>query len=464
MERKIEIFYIYGMLYIVLFFSLMFIACGEVSEPERSEHEQELLDNYQLLKAYFYHPERIKEFYEYRGLNEVDSMYSSLNDYLKGARYTKYYPPDTSEEVFENIVNSERYYSFGFERGLHIDTVIVDDEEIVRYTLVVTDVYPYSPANSAGLKKYDRLLSANGEPLTGITDTNIIKIYLRSDTLFQDTTVFEVLRGTETRILSAMIKEEVPQPTVYLDSIIGIPYMYITRFTRKTNNPDGTYREFKEYLNEIRGAKTAIIDLRHNGGGDIEHCTAMAAELVPLNNELVYDVVHQNRNGKNVIDTVHYFAKNYLYLMGGEGAGIGTKWIILMSEWSASCSERFIAAVKHNRPETVLIGENSYGKGIGQVFGFTPAGGLAYITSLQSYYPDGRTFHLDGIPPEIPVPLNSPSATYIAAIQEAAWRLGEPGIALAKRSFAPAQLENLPPMRKSEKPDLGMHYLLHEWK
>ena len=444
---------------LTLLSSLLLVACGE---KELFSEDQELYYNYQLLKAYFYHPERIKEYSKYEGLTEVDSMYSSLNDYLGGWRYTRYYKPDTSGDVLNNIVNSERYYSFGFERGVDRDTLTVDDEIVISYNLIVTDVYPFSPATEATLKKHDRLLSANGIPLTGITDTAIVRAYLRSDSLFEDLTVFEVLRGTEPLTLPAMQKREVPVPTVFLDSLIGIPYIYITEFTQRTNNPYGTYYEFKKYLDDISGAKTAIIDLRYNLGGDIGHCSAMAAELVPLNSELIHDERHYNREGKNVVDMIPYSARDYL---SSQGSGIGINWIILMNRWSASCSERFIAAVKYNRPEIVLIGENSYGKGIGQVYLTTYLDGLASITFLQSFYPDGKTFHEIGIPPDpgYNVAIDAPSADYIAAIEKAAQSFG-PGLASAKRSFTSVQSENLPPVRKSKKTNLGMYYLLHQWE
>ncbi len=463
------------MLYIILLSSLMFIACGELDSGQEhsrgqdlpidsdrfnklSDDERELLHNYLLLKALFYHPERIKNYSEYKDLTEVDAMYSSLNDYLKGGRYTRYYTPDIAEQIFSNIQNSEKYYSFGFERGVKRDTV----DGVIYYNLIVTYVYPFSPATDAGLKKHDILLSANDTSLTGMTDTDLVLEYIMSDSLFANTTVFEVLRGTERLPLLAMQKEEVPVPTVYLDSLNGIPYISVTEFTQVTNNPKGTYYEFKEYLEEIKGAKTAIIDLRENGGGSIDHCTAMAAELVPLNKELVYDMQHTNISAitdtnYNIIIKMPYFARNYL---DSDGAGIGINWIILMSEGSASCSERFIAAVKYNRPETVLIGENTFGKGIGQSYGFTYLDGLFSITSLQSFYPNGQTFHEVGILPDISVDPFS-NEVYYAAIEAA---LGFPGTALAKRSLASIKPETLPQARKSKKTDLGMYHLLHQGK
>jgi len=416
--------------FIILFFPLLLIACGSLSD-ELSDNEQELNYNYQLLKAYFYHPERIKEYSKYEKMREVDSMYSDLKDYFNGVRYTRYYKPDTSEEVIENIENSEKYYSFGFER------ILKDD------ALIVTAVYPISPAASAGLRKYDTLLFANNVSLIGENAAG----YLNSDSLFENPTVFKVLRGTDILLLPSMQKQEISRPTVYLDSLNGIPFITVTEFTVRTNNPEGTYAEFKEYLKEINGAKTAIVDVRNNPGGNINHCTAMAAELAPFNSELVYDIMHTRRNGKNVIDTTHYFVKDFLK---SEGAGVNIKWIILMNGWSASCSERFAAAVKYSRPETALIGQRSYGKGIGQIYTKTYLGGLAYITAIQSYYPSGETFHEVGVVPNIPTENNN-NAVYIAAIEAAQH------FSLAKRLPAPVQLRALPPSYKSREIDLGMY-------
>ncbi|MDR2731974.1 MAG: hypothetical protein LBB36_02015 [Fibromonadaceae bacterium] len=430
---------------IILLFPLLFLACGELGQS--SEEDKELHYNYLLLNAYFYHPERIKPYTKYQGM-EVDSMYSSLKDYFKGNRYTIYYPPDTSKQVLDDIENTPKYYSFGFVRYLYDDTLHVDA------------VYPISPAAGAGLEKRDKLLFANDIPLTGST----AGYYEYTDTLFAASTVFTVLRGEEILILPVMQKEEVPVPTVYLDSLYGIPLISITEFTRNTNDPNGTYAEFKKALQSIKGAKAAIIDVRYNPGGSIYHCTAMAAELAPsLNSELVYDVEHNYDSKKgNVIDTVHYFARRYLSSIG-DGADI--KWIIIQNKWSASCAERFTAAVKSSRPETVIIGQASYGKGVGQVYTVTPhLGGLAKITSIQTYYPNGKTFHEIGVVPDVPTEEGDINALRSAAI-EAAQKF-DPGV-LAKRSPTLLQLEIPLPEHSPRKTDLGAYKvvdLLHQWE
>jgi len=444
------------MFFIILLFPLLFLACGEAELVihEGDDNERELNHNYWLLRAYFYHPERIKQYEEYSGW-EIDSMYKSLKDYFCGAnykgncgsRYTFYLPPEKSDEKISQIENTKKYYSFGFER-------IKNRSED---TLIVSAVYPISPAFAAGLKKRDILLSANGISLIGAAAA----AYLENDNRFEDLTAFRVLRNGEVLTLPAMQKADVQKPTVYLDSLLNIPYIRVTEYKVNTNNPNGTYAEFKKIMEEIKGAKTAIMDLRDNGGGNIGHCTKMAAELVPLNNELIYDEQHyyDNKRG-NVVDITHEYARDYLRQ---EGSGVNIKWIILINGKSASCSERFLAAVKYNRPETFIIGQTSYGKGIGQVYTKTYLGGLAYITCLQTYYPNGDTFHNIGIKPDKETAPEDTTALRDAIIKAVN------NFSLAKRSYIPTDAVTLPPERQADDMELGAYRrietpLFHQWE
>jgi len=422
---------------VLLFCVLLVFACGEVGETAMKipKEEQELYQNYLLLKSYFYHPERIKQYEEYRGM-EIDSMYSSLNDYLRGHRYTKYFEPTKADDVLDYLQNSEHYYSFGFERILKEDT------------LIVTAVYPNSPAASGGLRKRDRLLFADDVPLIG----EDAKRYEGSDTLFNANTVFKVLRDNDILSLPAMQKAEVLSSTVFLDTLYGVPFISVTEFTTNTNNPSGTYQEFKDVLQKIKGAKSAIIDMRGNPGGSVLHCTKMAAELSPPNKEMIYDILHYPYRNRNIIDTAHYFAKDFL---NKPGDGLEIKWIVMIDGNSASCAERFAVALKSARPETIFIGKTTYGKGIGQRYIKTPLGGLAGITSLQSYYPNGETFHEIGIEPNID------ANPYSDEIYELALQAAQSfGFGLAKRS-ANLGTDTLPARHASGKTDLGAYELLH---
>jgi C-terminal processing protease CtpA/Prc len=164
---------------------------------------------------------------------------------------------------------------------------------------------------------------------------------------------------------------------------------------------------------------------------------------------MIYDILHYPWRNRNVIDTVHYFAKDFLNI----GNGIDIKWVIMIDGNSASCAERFVAALKSTRPETIFIGQNTYGKGIGQSYIETPLGGLAGITSLQSYYPDGTTFHEIGVEPKIDANPNSIEIYEVALQKAQSFEFG-----LAKRSTS---LGILPPRHATRKTDLGAYELLH---
>ncbi|MDR0515712.1 MAG: PDZ domain-containing protein [Fibromonadaceae bacterium] len=420
--------------YLFLFFALTLLAC---SSSKDSDDNREREHNYRLLKAYFYKPELIKKYSSYEGM-EIDAMYETLHDTLGGWRYTRYHKPDIAQQVIDDTENSDKYYSFGFERKLESDT------------LVVNAVYPNSPANSAGLKKHDKLLFANDQSLTGETAV----AYEESDSVFSANVTFKVLRGEENLTLDAMQKMEVLKPTVYLDSINDVPLIRVTEFTKNTNDPNGTYQEFKNALRKIQGAKTAIIDLRRNPGGSIHHCTAMAAELALPEKELVYDIVHYyDRTRGNVIDTAHYYAKDF---SERNGYGVDIKWILLISRFSASCAERFAAAVKASRPESKLIGGVTYGKGIGQYYITTYLKGVAFITAIETFYPNGEPFHRIGVKPDIKIDSIFGQEIYLAAL-DAAQDFG-----LAKR--LPIVLKKLPPERSVRKmePKAYKEILLHE--
>jgi C-terminal processing protease CtpA/Prc len=411
--------------------STILFACSEWTQTP--DDEIELHYNYLMLKAYSYKRDSLKDFSEYEGM-EVDDMYKSLNDTLKKGRYTFYEPPSKADEVIDRIENTERYYSFGFERDVENDT------------LIVSAVYPISPAAEAGLQKHDKLLMANS---TSITNENA-ELYLKNDDPFEKSTVLKVMRNQNIIDLPAMQKRDVKVPTVFLDSLANIPYITITEFTVSTNNPNGTYAEFMKYLNEIKGANAAIINLRSNGGGNTWHCTAMASELAQNNNEMLYDVAYTyDKKRGYVIDTTHYFAKDFLENRKGEGANI-KKWIILINKGSASCSERFTAAVKNIHPETIIIGELSYGKGIGQMYTKTYLGGLAYITSKQTFYGNGETYHRNGITPDI-------NATSDEEIYEAIAAQVSTSSLAAKRLSISSKQGTLPPEYKTREILLGAH-------
>lgn len=202
--------------------------------------------------------------------------------------------------------------------------------------------------------------------------------------------------------------------SVFLDSLANVPFITVTGFLEITNKSGGTYQEFKDILQEIKGAKAAIIDLRSNPGGTLSHCGKMSAELSPFDKEMFY----ARERYYDTWQTEHYFPKDFLK---SAGDGLETKWIFLTDSMTASASEIFISAVKSTRPEdVVVIGGTTYGKAIGQYYFSTLENGIAGVTAMRFFYPNGDTYNEIGIIPDVEINPKDTIVLYEAALNAAA--------------------------------------------
>ncbi|NMA93894.1 MAG: S41 family peptidase, partial [Clostridiales bacterium] len=80
------------------------------------------------------------------------------------------------------------------------------------------------------------------------------------------------------------------------------------------------------------------------------------------------------------------------------------KYVVLINEGSASSSEILAAGIKDNS-EGLLIGTQSYGKGIIQSIEQLKDGSAVKLTTMQYFSPSGEVIHGVGISPDIVVEL-----------------------------------------------------------
>jgi len=78
--------------------------------------------------------------------------------------------------------------------------------------------------------------------------------------------------------------------------------------------------------------------------------------------------------------------------------------VILVNGHSASASEVLTGALKYYGLATI-VGEKTYGKGVGQVTKSLQAGGILVVTSFYWFLPDGQSIHKIGIMPDEEVKL-----------------------------------------------------------
>ncbi|MEL7601648.1 MAG: S41 family peptidase [Bacillota bacterium] len=246
----------------------------------------------------------------------------------------------------------------------------------------VLKVYDDSPAEEAGLKVGDVLLSVDGTALKGLTMEEVEALFSGKDgTTLQVT----LLRGGKEQTLPVTRGAGVTHRVSYrlLEQRTG--YIRIDKFT-------GTAaEEFKEALRDLtdRGMRSLVIDLRDNPGGELAQVTEIADAL------LGEGVIVTVRGGGETEDVYRSDTKS-----------VRVPLAVIVNGNSASASEILAGAVQDS-DSGVIVGEKTYGKGVVQTtMQLKSNGGWIKLTTAAYYTPSGRNVDGVGIEPDISVELD----------------------------------------------------------
>jgi C-terminal peptidase prc len=157
-------------------------------------------------------------------------------------------------------------------------------------------------------------------------------------------------------------------------------YFHITNFTIDSEN------FVKSNMPLMKKYKYLIMDFRDNPGGDSYVMNRLADLFLPKGSILSTDRMR--------ITDWTYKAKSNKDLKY-------QKIIILQNKNSASASENFITALKDNLDNVTLMGEKSFGKGIGQFTLPLRRGFAVKATTLLWFTPRGMNIQGNGINPDI---------------------------------------------------------------
>ncbi|MBN1574905.1 MAG: hypothetical protein JW913_00030 [Chitinispirillaceae bacterium] len=161
-----------------------------------------------------------------------------------------------------------------------------------------------------------------------------------------------------------------------------------------------TYDELIDLLPGVQPFPIVIVDLRGNGGGNIEESQLVIDAFIPSGQS--YIMAREREYDPDTRDTStldHYWKTKDLARLELKGKRIA----VLMDHYSASASEILIAALKDCAGAT-LVGSRTYGKAIGQIELHRRERPGLKITFLQMRGVSGRIgdYHHRGIEPDIP--------------------------------------------------------------
>ncbi|AOK90103.1 S41 family peptidase [Paenibacillus polymyxa] len=294
----------------------------------------------------------------------INGMMESLGD-----PYSSYMGKETAQQFEQSIEGS--FTGIGAE-------VAAENGKVV----VVTPIKG-SPAEKAGLRSKDIILSVNGETLDGL-DLNKAVSKIRGPKGSQAKVKIQ-RSGSPDPLEYTITRDSIDMETVtaHMESD-GVGVITITQFSLNTAE------RFKEELAKLekQGLKGLVIDVRNNPGGVLSVVIDIAQQFVPSGKTIVQV---EDKNQKREEEKSKGSRKNYPVTL-------------LMNKGSASASEILAGALQQSAG-AVLIGENSFGKGTVQTSYDKQMGdgSLLKITIAKWLTPNGTWIHKKGIKPNIAV-------------------------------------------------------------
>ncbi len=252
--------------------------------------------------------------------------------------------------------------------GIGVQFVMQND------SVMVVDVISGGPSQQVGILAGDRIVTVNGEAVSGIglkSDSIVSLLRGRKGTRvnvgihrpgFKEQIGFEITRG-EIPIYSIDVAYKVNETT-------GL--VKVNRFA------ESTYSEFHEALVSLsqQDVSKLIIDLRGNSGGYLQAVFSMVDEFLPEDRLIVY--------------TQGNSRARYEYRSTGNGTWQQGELIVLIDEFSASASEIFAGAIQDN-DRGLIVGRRSFGKGLVQEQIPFIDGSALRLTVARFYTPSGRS-------------------------------------------------------------------------
>lgn len=286
--------------------------------------------------------------------NGINAMLRSLDP------YTEYYPESEVKE-FKNMLTG-KYAGIG---------------SVVRYNYqlgytVINEPYEGMPAQEAGLKKGDIILSINDSTMKG-KEVSYVSDRLRGEpgTSF----ILKVKRPSTGKVMKVKLtRRTIQMPFLPYYGLLdgGIGYINFNSFT------DQCAKDVRRAFIDLKkqGAKKLVFDLRNNGGGSVSEAVSIVNMFLPK------DKVVLTMKGK-------LQRANSEYKTTVEPIDTLMPIVVLVSGNTASAAE-ILSGSLQDYDRAIILGTRTYGKGLVQATMDLPYNGQMKLTTSKYYIPSGR--------------------------------------------------------------------------
>lgn len=348
MKRKI-------ILFVVVLMVLLSFTSAWASEVDKDKFTEDV----EFMKNVIYF---VLDNYQYEVSQEdiMNGLYDGFFDILDD--YSTYYSPKEYKAMLEDTA--------GEFSGIGVQIIDLNGQ------VVVVTPLPDSPAIEAGIKAGDVIKTVDGYDITGATSSQA-SLLIRGE---EGTSVkIGIIRGKESltfdltrrTIVTSHVEGEI------LEDNIG--YLRVTSFS--DNTAELVEKELS--LFDENNVEKVVIDMRNNGGGTLQSSVELLNMFV-TEGPVVYI---EYATGKEDIYESELKEQKY-------------KIAVLINEGSASATEIFAGAVKYKN-EGIIVGTNSYGKGVVQSLYPLIDGSGVKFTTAEYFSVDRIPVHKVGITPDI---------------------------------------------------------------
>ena len=286
--------------------------------------------------------------------NGINAMLRSLDP------YTEYYPESEVKEL-KNMLTG-KYAGIG---------------SVVRYNYqlgytVINEPYEGMPAQEAGLKKGDIILSINDSTMKG-KEVSYVSDRLRGEpgTSF----ILKVKRPSTGKVMKVKLtRRTIQMPFLPYYGLLdgGIGYINFNSFT------DQCAKDVRRAFIDLKkqGTKKLVFDLRNNGGGSVSEAVSIVNMFLPK------DKVVLTMKGK-------LQRANNEYKTTVEPIDTLMPIVVLVSGNTASAAE-ILSGSLQDYDRAIILGTRTYGKGLVQATMDLPYNGQMKLTTSKYYIPSGR--------------------------------------------------------------------------
>ncbi len=308
----------------------------------------------------------------------IDTMLHTLDP------HSNYFDAKDNEQ-FRTEQNSE-YYGIGATIG---DLSDPDGKVIATY---IKATFPGAPANNAGLRYGDKIVSFSGQRV--MPDGKLVDVKNVSMLGKPFAEVRSFLRGTKGTTIHltverantgkqesvAITRGAVFQPSISEKYIIrpGVGYMAMRGNFNKT-----TFREFRDAMAQLKaqGMRELVLDLRGNGGGLVQQAFGVANYFLSSGQT----IFTQKGRIEGVTETFRANNTN----------PDRSPLVLLVNRGTASASE-ILAGALQDHDRALIVGENTFGKGLVQnPFQDVGNDSMLLLTIAKYQTPSGRQIQRD---------------------------------------------------------------------